>query len=174
MVLVHLSEAEIRLVEEHGNARYEKRVKQGRVSRKDGSSCNAEQDILGAGAEFAVGKYYGWQANFEILQYGDDGYDFLIGERKIDVKWTSGVLPDGKPRSQVRLIVNPGDAPSDVYISVTGSHKKGYRILGWTTREALVELPKHNFGWGEKYAMPERFFNPPITLSAYLQRHGVR
>lgn len=173
MVLITLSEGEIQLIENHGLDRYAKRVKQGRVTRKDGSACNAEQDITGAGAEWAVGRHYDWTPNFDILEYGDNGFDFFVHGKKIDVKWTSNVNQKGEPRTSVSLIVNPNDQPSDIYISVTGSLKKGYRILGWTTRKRLEELPKHCFGYGLKYAMPEKLLNPPITLLAYLRNNIV-
>lgn len=170
MILVSLTKQEIELSEKRGRERYKRRAGLEKALLPN-SIHDEEQDIFKAGAEYAVGKYYGWIPNFETFNPNDGpGYSFLVCGKKIEVNWTPSTSPDGRHRSQAKLSINPADQAADIYICVTGSPRKGLRLLGWTTRENLVELPKHDFGCGERYAMPERFLNPPLTLPAFVER----
>lgn len=161
-----LSPDDERLAREVGEARFaSKRGAHISDRRKDGSVCSALTDIQAAGAELAAARIYNAPFNDRIHTHGDGGADFLLGGKTVEVVW-NGLWPDGNPRVTGNLIINPHEPQrwAELYILIGGTIETGFQILGWTTHEALTALPKKDFGFGERFAMPVRLLYPASTL----------
>lgn len=133
--------------------------------RRDGSLTSEETDRQAAGAERFAAERFGAEYNEEVYaEHGDGGADFYLGGRSIEVVWL-GVEPDGRPRRDGHLIVNPDEPQrhADLYVVVAGSIEAGFTLLGWLPHGDLVERPLKNFGYGPKHAAPViclRWFRP--------------
>lgn len=125
------------------------------ATRSDGSVATPENDRQSAGAEQFAAVQLGCKYNDAILTHGDGGHDFEF-KLEVEVIWL-GVTPDGRPRRQGHLIVNPYEPHrwADLYIVVAGSIEEGFWFIGWTTHRKLTSYPRKSFhGDREKFAMP--------------------
>jgi hypothetical protein len=125
-----------------GTARFEAHGGEGRL-RKDGSAFSADTDTEAFAAEEWVAHYFGQEPDRSI-GHNDAGYDFMIGDLKVDAKLHP---PTG------HLIVNPGKVKADRYVVVIGS-RGAFKIKGWATAQDVLDHPQINFGYGLKHAVP--------------------
>jgi hypothetical protein len=135
---------------------YSKRASGISPIRKDGSLCDPENDRQSEAAEKYAAERLGAKFNSKIYAAsGDGGFDFVWQGDKTEVIWLGYRAGTTEPRIAGHLIVNP-DEPhrwATRYISVRGSIELGFRLLGWTTHQRLIQEPKKQFGWGLKFAM---------------------
>ncbi|MFW9878245.1 MAG: hypothetical protein ACFFG0_34625 [Candidatus Thorarchaeota archaeon] len=134
--------------------------------RADGSSCSIENDMNATGAEYFAAQQYNQPFNASVGENGDGGSDFTL-QLSVEVVWL-GVQPDGTPRDKGHLIVNPDEPQrwADIYVVVKGSVDSGFQEVGWITHNALVNLPKKDFGYGEKFACDIQDLKSPKLLKA--------
>lgn len=81
---------------------------------------------------------------------GDDGADFAVDGQGVDVKTSTYLAsPDLKVNCNVRRW-------ADCYILVVldMTHKRGY-VAGWATQEQVKGAEKKDYGYGQRYAIPE-------------------
>jgi len=162
-------------VAEIGRQRYQIKRDAGiSAQRKDGSFTSAETDINAAAAESYAAEQMGLDFDARVTKHGDGGVDLTLPIR-IDVVWMGVDKRTGKPRETGHLIINPDEPQrwSDIYLVVKGSVETGFDILGWTTHNELVRLPKRNFGYGEKFAMPTHRLRPISELIALRMERTV-
>jgi hypothetical protein len=165
-----MNKLERELVETLAKARYlSKRAAGISGHRYDGSECSIENDINATAAEYFAAQYFGRPFDVTVGRKGDGGSDFTL-PLSVEVVWL-GVQPNGKPRDQGHLIVNPDEPQrwADIYIVVKGSVEEDFEIVGWITHTALIKLPKKDFGFGEKFACNITELKKPALLKA-LQR----
>lgn len=162
-----LNEHEKKLIELLAEARYRSKRAAGISGhRYDGSECSIENDINATGAEYHAAQYFGQPFDATVGRSGDGGFDFAL-PLEVEVVWL-GVQPNGTPRDQGHLIINPEEPQrwADVYVVVKGSVDEGFEIVGWITHTALIKLPKKDFGFGEKFACNITDLKPPALLKA--------
>jgi len=137
--------------------------------RYDGSKCSEENDINATGAEYFAAQQYGCPFNATIGVKGDGGSDFTL-PLSVEVIWL-GVQKNGKPRDKGHLIVNPDEPQrwADIYVVVRGSIDVGFEEVGWVSHNALVKLPKKDFGFGEKFACDISYLKSPALLKSLIK-----
>lgn len=138
-------------------------------SRYDGSKCSIENDINATGAEYYAAQKYGQPFDTTVGQKGDGGSDFTL-PLTVEVVWL-GQRPNGEPREEGHLIVNPDEPQrwADIYIVVKGSIDTGFEEVGWIPHTALVQFPKKDFGFGEKFACNISELKKPELLKALMK-----
>jgi hypothetical protein len=162
-----MTEDEKRLITLLAEARYlSKRVVGIPSGRYDGSECSIDNDLNATAAEYHAAQYFGQPFDATVGRSGDGGFDFAL-PLEVEVVWL-GVQPNGKPRDQGHLIINPEEPQrwADVYVVVKGSIDEGFEIVGWITHTALIKLPKKDFGFGEKFACNITDLKSPALLKA--------
>lgn len=141
------------LIEALAKARYLSKRNVGISStRTDGSECSIENDVQATGAEFFAAQEYGRPFDASVGKKGDGGSDFSL-DLSVEVIWL-GVDPEGNPRTSGHLIVNPHEPQrwADIYVVVGGCIEQGFTEIGWMPHKALVQFPKQDFGFGERFA----------------------
>jgi hypothetical protein len=167
-----MDELDRELVETLARARYlSKRAAGISGHRYDGSECSIDNDINATAAEYYAAQQYGQPFDATVGKKGDGGSDFSL-PLSVEVVWL-GVQKDGKPRDKGHLIVNPDEPQrwADIYIVIKGSVDEGFEEVGWIPHTALVNLPKKDFGFGEKFACDISMLKKPDLLKA-LKRNG--
>jgi len=155
------------LVEALASARFLSKRSAGISGRRsDGSDCSVENDINATGAEYFAAQEYGQPFDATVGKKGDGGSDFTL-PLSIEVVWL-GLRKDGKPRETGHLIINPDEPQrwADIYIVVKGSVEDGFEEVGWIPHTALVDFPKKDFGFGEKFACDISMLKAPKLLKA--------
>lgn len=106
----------------------------------------------------------GCEFNIEIFDGNDGGFDLIYRGYSIDVKWLGISKQDAQPRTNGRIIVDVKKIDRcDLYIAVSGSENRGFKCVGWCTREDLLNAPKWKsdypdiYGNYMRYAMHTRF-----------------
>lgn len=151
-----ISQEEKKLIIDTANKRFYSKRNAGISSkRSDGSICTEQNDIDATGAEYFAAKYYNQNFNDTISVHGDDGWDFKINDKTIEVIWLGRDKKNGSPRTTGNLIVNPNEPKrwADIYLVIGGGFDEGYELIGWTDHESLIKKPKVDFGYGKKFAM---------------------
>ena len=140
--------------------------------RSDGSQCSVDNDLNATGAEYFAAQSYNQPFNATIGKSGDGGSDFTI-PLSVEVIWL-GLQPNGKPRDDGHLIINPNEPQrwADIYLVIKGSVEDGFEEVGWITHNALVSMPKKDFGYGEKYCCHISQLKPVKLLKALKKEYG--
>lgn len=134
------------------------------AERRDGSFASALNDAQSAAAEDFAARCFGAAANLEVYaSHGDEGYDFKLGDAKVDVKWLGLEGETLHPRYRGHLILNPYDRRCDLYIVVVGSTARGFSLLGFASH-ANVKQQVANFGYGQKFALHTDYLQPFFKL----------
>jgi hypothetical protein len=134
--------------------------------RYDGSECSIDNDLNATAAEYFAAQQYNQPFDATVGKSGDGGSDFNLS-LSIEVVWL-GVQKDGSPRDKGNLIINPDEPQrwADIYIVIKGSIDTGFEEIGWMPHKALIQLPKKNFGFGEKFACDISQLKKPELLKA--------
>lgn len=151
-----LSEQEKAFITKIANERFSSKRFAGISERRsDGSICSAQNDIDATGAEYFAAKYYGQKFDDSISTSGDQGWDFMIDGKTVEVVWLGRDKRSSEPRKSGNLIVNPHEPKrwADLYVVVGGGFDEGYNIIGWTDHQSLICMPRVDFGFGRRYAM---------------------
>jgi hypothetical protein len=137
--------------------------------RYDGSECSVENDINATAAEYFAAQQYHQPFDATVGRRGDGGSDFALS-LSVEVVWL-GVQKDGTPRDKGHLIVNPDEPQrwADIYIVVKGSIDTDFEEVGWMPHKALIQLPKKDFGFGEKFACDISQLKKPELLKALMK-----
>lgn len=115
--------------------------------RKNGVALDArggskETDIVSGLAEKFACEFFGCEPNYEILDGGDKGYDFIYKGYKVDVKWLGVYEGTNRPRKEGRIIIDRFKINrADIFIGVSGSEFAGFRCVAWCTKEDLLKEP---------------------------------
>lgn len=138
-------------------------------TRYDGSVCSIENDINATGAEYFAAQKYNRPFNGTIGSRGDGGADFAL-TLSVEVIWL-GVHINGQPRNTGHLIINPDEPQrwADIYVVIKGSLDTGFEEVGWIPHTALVQLPKKDFGFGEKFVCDISHLKKPQLLKALMK-----
>jgi hypothetical protein len=134
--------------------------------RYDGSECSIDNDLNATAAEYFAAQQYNQPFDATVGRQGDGGSDFDLS-LSIEVVWL-GVQKDGSPRDRGNLIINPDEPQrwADIYIVIKGSIDTGFEEIGWMPHKALIQLPKKNFGFGDKFACDISQLKKPELLKA--------
>jgi hypothetical protein len=162
-----LNEITLSLVKALAEARYLSKRSAGISDhRYDGSRCSIDNDINATAAEYFAAQSYGQPFDATVGKKGDGGSDFSL-QLSVEVVWL-GIQKNGQPRDQGHLIINPDEPQrwADIYIVIRGSVDTGFEEVGWITHTALVQLPKKDFGFGEKYCCDISQLKNPKLLKA--------
>jgi hypothetical protein len=137
--------------------------------RYDGSECSIDNDINATAAEYFAAQQYNQPFDATVGTHGDGGSDFTLS-LSIEVVWL-GVQKDGTPRDKGHLIINPDEPQrwADIYIVVKGSVDTEFEEVGWIPHTALIQLPKKDFGFGEKFACDISQLKRPELLKALIK-----
>jgi hypothetical protein len=137
--------------------------------RYDGSECSIDNDLNATAAEYFAAQQYNQPFDATVGKNGDGGSDFNLS-LSIEVVWL-GVQKDGSPRDRGNLIINPDEPQrwADIYIVIKGSIDTGFEEIGWMPHKALIQLPKKNFGFGEKFACDISQLKKPELLKALIK-----
>lgn len=158
-MLIHNNAVEdLTTSEEIGRQRYQSKRSAGISKfRSDGSQTSVDTDIQSTAAEKFACDFFDAPFNNEVYaRRGDDGYDFLLLNKQVEVIWLGYERGTKIPRkNKGNLIVNPHEQHrwADIYIVVQGDTHSEFSFTGWTTHKRLIEQPKKDFGYGERYAM---------------------
>lgn len=107
-----------------------------------------EIDLLGILAEMAIAKLLGVSLEKKRMLTGDNGYDILWKNRKVEVKYTYHTKGHLMVRSKERL-------KADLYILLTGNEKK-MRVLGWIDKQGFLGRGTlKDFGYGPNFVIEQ-------------------
>lgn len=165
-----LDETQIELIKTLAKARYlSKRAAGISGHRYDGSECSIDNDINATAAEYFAAQQYDQPFDATVGKRGDGGSDFSL-TLSVEVIWL-GVQKNGQPRDKGNLIVNPDEPQrwADIYVVVKGSVETGFEEVGWIPHKALIQMPKKDFGFGEKYACDIKNLKDPKLLKALMK-----
>jgi hypothetical protein len=134
------------LAEMRDKPKRQKMIKSGKVAV---DRTNHSIDYLGVLAEIGISKAMNISPpSPEILLGGDDGWDFKVNGKKIEVKYT--FHPNGR-----LLIHDKSMLKSDYYILLTGDDKE-MRIAGWTDKDTFAKKGYlRDLGYGENFVMDQ-------------------
>jgi len=92
---------------------------------------------VGFAAELAASSYFGSAANWDIYPdyEGDDGYDFKIGESRIEVKAVTK-----QDDSELRVSEDKIDNADYFVLAQTTNPKELVELIGWISRPALEQF----------------------------------
>ena len=160
----------VELIKTLAKARYLSKRAAGISShRYDGSECSIDNDINATAAEYFAAQQYNQPFDATVGKRGDGGSDFSLS-LSVEVVWL-GIQKDGSPRDKGHLIVNPDEPQrwADIYIVVKGSVDTDFEEVGWIPHKALIQLPKKDFGFGEKFACDISQLKNPDLLKALIK-----
>ena len=107
--------------------------------------------------EAAVALLVGGEADFRQRPGGDEGYDLLAGDLRVEVKHTR--------HRGGWLFVSTDPIHADILVLTTPGRHGGIEIRGWTTRrEFYAKAERKNFGYGERHAMRQEGLRAPLEL----------
>lgn len=118
-------------------------------TRDDGSTYSAATDAESYAAEAWGCEQFGRPVDRRLGE-ADHGYDLVL---LIDFKHL-GLLPNGEPRRDGNLIVNPGKVRAHRYYVISGSRADGFRFEGYATDDDVKRRPPKDFGFGPKLWVP--------------------
>jgi hypothetical protein len=90
--------------------------------------------------------------NSEIYDtHGDGGSDFTFHGMTVEVIHLG--MDGAGPRLTGNLIVNPHEPQrwANIYVVVRGSIETAFDLVGWYVHDDLIELPKRNFRFGDRF-----------------------
>ena len=122
--------------------------------RKPGQ--NRLQHFIGAKGEIAFAKVFGLTVEMVQKPEGDNGVDFFMDGRSIDVKTTEHQYP--------KLIMRKNKIRSDVYVL---AHSKGNKValMGWIKKNTFIDNHKTLIGvQGSPWYVTNECLNPITTL----------
>ena len=122
--------------------------------RKPGQ--NRLQHFIGAKGEIAFAKCFGLTVEMIQKPEGDNGVDFILDGRSIDVKTTEHQYP--------KLIMRKNKIRSDVYVL---AHSKGNKVvlMGWIKKNTFIDNHKTLIGvQGSPWYVTNECLNPITTL----------
>lgn len=125
-----------------------------------------QTDDFAEEAERTFGRKYGIED--QVRTDGPDaGWDFTIGESRIDIKWT--------PRTNGALLKRIDRKPkwADYYVLVVGMPPM--KIVGWATRE-MVAKSKGDLGYGPTHLIPQNKLNVDVDglVIALRKKRGAK
>lgn len=124
----------------------------------DGRGSSPEIDIQSGLAEKFVADYLNCDFNCDVLDGNDGHYDFIYKGYKVDVKWMGWLKDTKEPRNAGRIIVDLHKlGVADIYVAVSGSEDKGYKILGWCWKEDLKNEPLWKSTFPDQNGIFERY-----------------
>jgi hypothetical protein len=120
--------------------------------RKDGSRTSAQTDRQAYEAEKFAADAFQQKFNSEIYDtHGDGGSDFTFHGMTVEVIHLG--MDGAGPRLTGNLIVNPHEPQrwANIYVVVRGSIETAFDLVGWYVHDDLIELPKRNFRFGDRF-----------------------
>ncbi len=117
---------------------------------------NRLQHFIGAKGEIAFARLFGLEVEMIQKPEGDDGVDFILDGRSIDVKTTEHQYP--------KLIMRKNKIRSDVYVL---AHSKGNKVtlMGWIKKNTFIDNHKTLIGVeGSPWYVTNEMLKPITTL----------
>ena len=97
-------------------------------------------ELVGLVGEAEFSRLFNVPMNLERMAGGDNGVDFVINGRTIDIKTA---------RKAFNLIVEQGHVCCDVYVLANPNRGvTGAELLGWAGRKDIEKAPVRDFGHG--------------------------
>ena len=122
--------------------------------RKPGQ--NRLQHFIGAKGEIAFARLFGLTVEMVQKPEGDNGVDFFMDGKSIDVKTTEHQYP--------KLIMRKNKIRSDVYVL---AHSKGNKValMGWIRKQNFIDKHKTLIGVeGSPWYVTNEMLKPITTL----------
>lgn len=98
---------------------------------------------------------------------GDRGYDFIINEKTIDIKYS-------RSKSNCLIVSSKGRVKADILVLAKpykrGNPLEGTKLVGWITREEFLERAEYRMFWDRRaLCFPQRNLKKMPTLKRYLK-----
>lgn len=114
--------------------------------------------VLGLIGEICFSVYTGIDACLELIPEGDGNIDFIINGKSIDIKTTRYWKdPD------LKQYPNPKKWADAYVLCAVDVDEKRAKIFGWTTKEAIVNAKKVDYGYGVQLSMNHSELNKNIN-----------
>lgn len=117
---------------------------------------NRHQHFIGALGEIAFGRLFGLEVEMIQKPQGDDGVDFFMDGRSIDVKTSEAPFP--------KLISLKSKIRADIYV-LAHTKKNKVAFLGWIRKQNFIDKHKTLIGvQGSPWYVTNECLNPITTL----------